>query len=291
MPERGRLGLTCRLSGYLARAAFIAALAFLPVAFPAPGYAGSPGELPALASNDLGTVRADGTTLRDTLSGFEQANAYTFRVADGPGTAEVYVGDLWYDVDVMLWRASSLPGNPSQWRAMPCDEGAGCLASAPVSARRRVQFVQPKGLFQAVDSGSYVVIVRPRDEAEFSASRQFTLWVAVAPPVCTVASDGEGRYQIALAMTPAHPRRAELVTMTAYVLPPFGDLFDFEWTANGRRLAPSGPTTQAIAFDLAQGRSSGHEVGVVARGARPYPDPEQAEIPPTISATCPLALN
>ena len=275
---------------YLARAAVAAALVLLSVPFAEPGHAGSPGGLLAQATSDLGAVRADGVTVVDSFGSFEQAKAYTFQVAAGPGTAEVYVGDLWYDVEAMLWEASALP-NPAQWRTMPCDEAAGCLASAPASGSRQVQFVQPKGLFETVEPGSYAVVVRPRDEAGFSAWRQFTLWVAVAPPVCGIGSDSEGRYQIALAVTPARPRRADLVTMTAYVLPPFGDLFEFEWAVNGWRLTGSGPTTQALAFDLAQGRSGGHEIQVVARGTAPYPDPAQPEVPPTLSVACPLTVG
>jgi hypothetical protein len=230
-------------------------------------------------------------TLTDSLGSFEQANAYTFRVDDGSSTIQLYVGDLWYDVEVLLWRGSALPADQAQWRRMPCDGAAGCLASAPASARRRVQLLQPKGLFEWVEPGTYAVVVRPREQAEFSAWRPFTLRIAVTLPVCATSGDGEGRYQIALAMTPAHPRRAELVTMTAYVLPPFGDLFEFEWSVDGRRLAATGPTAQSLAFELALGQAGGHDVRVVARGARPYPDPDQPEIPPTLSVACPLTIG
>ena len=284
-------GLTRRPRSFLARAAAIAALVLLLGALPSPGYAGGPADLPAQAASDLGTVRADGVTVFDSLGSFGQANAYTFRVADGPSTAQVYVGDLWYDVEVLLLRGSAPPGSLAQWRAMPCDGGAGCLASAPPSARRSVQLIQPKGLFESVEPGAYTVVVRPRDEAEFSAWRQFTLRVAVTPPVCAISSDGENRYQIALAMTPARPNRADLVTMTAYVLPPFGDLFSFEWSVDGRPLVTSGPVAQSLAFELAAGRAGGHDVRVVARGARAYPDPDQPELPPTLSVGCPMTVG
>jgi hypothetical protein len=256
-----------------------------------PGYARGPSELPTQAASDLGTVRADGVTLVDALGSFGQANAYTFRVVDGPSTVQVYVGDLWYDVEVQLWRGSALPDDPSQWRAMPCSAAAGCVASAPTSARRRVQFVQPKGLIEPVETGTYAVVVRPRDEADFSAWRQFTLRVVVTPPVCAVSGDAESPYRVALAMTPSQPRRADLVTLTAYVLPPFGDLFDFEWSVDGRRLASTGPVAQALAFDLAGARAGGHEVQVTARGSRAYPDPDQPEIPPSLWAGCPLTVG
>lgn len=283
--------MTRRPRTSLTRAAAAVALVLVLLAVPAElGHAGGPSSAPVGAASDLGTVRADGVTLFDSLSGYEQANAYTFRVADGPSTIQLYVGDLWYDVEVLLWRGAALPANPSEWRVMPCDEAAGCLASAPASARRRVQLIQPKGLFESVEPGAYAVVVRPRDAAEFSAWRPFTLRVAVTSPVCSIGSDGEGRYQLALAVTPNDPRRADLLTMTAYVLPPFDDLFEFEWTANGRRLGSAGPTAQAPAFDLAQGRSGTLDIRVVARGVRPYPDPDQPEIPPTLSVSCPLTI-
>src|SRR3954447_8582606 len=154
-----------------------------------PGYAVGPANMPAQAANDLGTVHTEGVTLTDGLGSFGQANAYTFRVADGPGSVQVYVGDLWYDVEVLLLRASALPSDPAQWRSVPC--GTGCVASAPPSARRRVQYIQPKGLVESVENGSYAVLVRPRDEADFSAGRQFTLRVVVPPPVCAVSGSSQ----------------------------------------------------------------------------------------------------
>jgi hypothetical protein len=276
---------------HLTRAAVVAVLVVLLAAVAEPGYAGGPAALPAQAAVDLGAIRADGLTLVDALGSFGQANAYAFRVGDGPGTVQVYVGDLWYDVEVLLWRSPALPDDPSQWRSVPCAPAAGCVASAPGSARRRVQYVQPKGLIESVEAGTYAVVVRPRDEADFSAGRPFTLRVLVTPPVCTVSGDATSPYRVALAMTPAAPRQADLVTLTAYVLPPFGDLFDFEWSVDGRRLASSGPVAQALAFDLGAGRAGRHEVQVTARGARPYPDPDQFEVPPSLSAGCSLTVG
>jgi hypothetical protein len=274
-----------------ARAAVAAVLVVLLAVLAEPGYAGGPSAAPAQAAADLGTVRAEGVTLTDSLGSFGQANAYTFRVGDGPGSVQVYVGDLWYDVEVLLLRGSALTDDPSQWRTMPCSAAAGCVASAPGSARRRVQYVQPKGLIEPVETGSYAVVVRPRDEADFSAWRTFTLRVVVTPPVCAVSGDAESSYRVALAMTPSQARRADLVTLTAYVLPPFGDLFDFEWSVDGRRLASSGPVAQALAFDLAGSQSGSHAVQVMARGVRAYPDPDQPEVPPSLSAGCSLTIG
>jgi len=256
-----------------------------------PGYAvgpaDAPGAAPAQATNDLGTVHTDGVTLTDGLSSYGQANAYTFRVADGPGSVQVYVGDLWYDVEVLLLSASALPSDPAQWRNLPC--GTGCVASAPTSARRRGQFIQPKGLVESVENGSFAVIVRPRDEADFSAERRFTRRVVVTPPICAVSGSPGDSYRLALAMTPTSPRQFDLVTLTAYVLPPFGDLFEFEWSGNGQQIAGTGPVVQVPALDLTGGRPGGHDVRVSARGVRAYPDPDQPEIPPALSVGCTLS--
>src|SRR5215212_2049668 len=274
---------------YRARAALAAVLALLLVTVPGPGHAAGPAPVPARATMDLGALRADGVTLKGSLGSFGQANAYTFQVADGPGTVQVYVGDLWYDVDVLLLRASALPDDPAQWRGVAC--GVGCLASAPASARRRVQLVEPKGLIEAVDNGAYALVIRPRDEADFSDWREFTLRVMVTPPVCAVTDAGASGYRLALAVTPSAPRRADLVTLAAYVLPPFGDLFDIEWSVDGRQLGQGGPVAQGLAFDLAGGRSGAHDVRVVARGVRAYPDPDQPEVPPTLTVGCSLPLG
>jgi hypothetical protein len=115
--------------------------------------------------------------------------------------------------------------------------------------------------------------------------------VVVTPPVCAVSPVDESGYRLALAMTPAAPRRADLVTLSAYVLPPFGDLFELEWSVDGKTMASGGPVAQALAFDLAGGRAGGHDVRLTARGVRPYPDPDQPQIPPSLSAGCALTVS
>src|SRR4051812_21285880 len=104
------------MATYGARAALTFLLGVLLVAVPGSSYAAGPASAPAQASLDLGAVQADGVTLTGSLGSFGQANAYAFRVSDGPGTVQVYVGDLWYDVEVLLLRASALPDDQAQWR-------------------------------------------------------------------------------------------------------------------------------------------------------------------------------
>jgi hypothetical protein len=40
------------------------------------------------------------------------------------------------------------------------------------------------------------------------------------------------------------------------------------------------------AFDLTGGRAGSHEIQVTARGVKAYPDPDQPEVPPTLSVGC-----
>ncbi|MFN8636887.1 MAG: hypothetical protein U0893_23820 [Chloroflexota bacterium] len=273
----------------LAGAALTAVVALFPAAPATPSYAGSPADAPAQAARDLGAPRAEGVTLMDSFASFSQANAYTFQVPDGSSTVQVYVGDLWYDVEVLLLKASGLPSDAGQWRSVGCNNAAGCVTSAPPSARRRVQFFQPKGIIETVEPGSYAVLVRPRNEDAFDASRRFTLRVIVTAPVCSVNADAEKRYQLALAMTPSKPGPFDLVTMTAYVSPPFEDLFEFSWSVDGRGIGASGSIAQMPALEI--GRGGSHEVRVTARGARAYPDPDQPDVPPTLMASCSISVN
>src|SRR6266536_155309 len=64
------------------------------------------------AATDLGAPDAGGVTRVDQLLSVGQANAYTFSVPAGPSAIHVYVGDLWYDVDVSLWRLANRLDDP-----------------------------------------------------------------------------------------------------------------------------------------------------------------------------------
>ena len=51
----------------------------------------------------LGMPDAQGVTVRDSLDSPAQMRAYRFRVGEA-AAAYIYVGDLWYDLAVALWR-------------------------------------------------------------------------------------------------------------------------------------------------------------------------------------------
>jgi len=229
---------------------------------------------PSQATRDLGTPDAGGVSQTDRFQGFGEVKVYTFAVPPGPATVQVYLGDLWYDVDLSLWRlagrADAVPGRAGAG----CDRPAGCVAATAPSRRRVIQFIEPKTLLETVEGGAYAVVVRPRDAAGFDPDRPFTLRVAVTPPVCAVARGGDDRYAAALAIVPASPAPWDLVTMVVYVLPPFTDLFDFSWSVDGGP-APDGQgaMAQLPGFSLPRTPAGTVTAGVVLRGTRQYTDP------------------
>jgi hypothetical protein len=227
---------------------------------------------PMLQLRDLGTPDANGVTMVERLAGVGQVNGYTFRVGPGPGTIQVYVGDLYYDVDVSLWQSSS-PAEELAGRG-GCNRAFGCKAESGPSRRRVVQFVEPKSILEAAESGTYTVLVRARDGEGFDPGRPFTLRVAVTPPVCHVQRGPDDRYTAALAVVPPSATRSSLITMVAYVMPPFTDLFDFAWSVQG--FVPTdtlGSTAQVPAFSLPQTLRGIVTANVTIRGARQYTDP------------------
>ena len=227
----------------------------------------------------LGMPDAQGVTVRDSLDSPAQMRAYRFRVGEA-AAAYIYLGDLWYDLAVALWR--DLP-NPAELQP------ASLVAESRASARRVIQFVQPLLLAQQLEPGSYTVFVQVGNAAAFVPNRGYTLRVALGPPICDSQRDPGGVYQFGLAYQPAQPTQFSLMTFTAFLAPPYSDLFDFDWEIDGQ-LLPGGPreTVQVSALDLAGVSSGEHEVRVTARGTRAYPDPDPQfrQLPPTLSVAC-----
>jgi hypothetical protein len=228
----------------------------------------------------LGTPDAQGVTVRDSLADPTQRRAYRFRVGPEAVAAYIYLGDLWYDVAVALWRD---PPDPIEVQR------ASLVAELRTAERRVVQFVQPLLTVQQLEPGTYTVFVQAADVARFDATRGFMLRVALGPPICGVQHDAGGVYQLALAYQPAQPTPFSLMTFTTVVSPPYSDLFDFDWEIDGQRLPGGGrETVQVAALDLAGGSGSEHHVRVTAQGARAYPDPDPRyrQIPPTLAVEC-----
>jgi hypothetical protein len=265
-------------------------LAVVVAVFTTPGLAFSPaarGQAMCAPEHDsfasacfLGTPDAQGVTVRDAINSPGQVRAYRFRVGPESAAAYIYLGDLWYDLAVALWRDA--PDQVELQRAL-------LLAESRASERRVVQFVQPLLVVQQLEPGTYTVFVQAGNASSFDPSRGFTLRVALGPPVCDMQQDAAGLYQLALAYQPTQPTQFSLMTFNAFLSPPYSDLFDFDWEIDGQAI-PGGPreTLQVAALDLGGVAGNEHRVRVTARGTRAYPDPDPQyrQNPPTLSVAC-----
>jgi hypothetical protein len=267
--------------------ALLVGIATLLVVAPAPAQElCAPWPADGSVSCDLGSPDQEAVTVRSSFEAPGQVRAFRFPVGGGGGTAVLYVGDLWHEADAALWREGGADG-PAPWLRGSCNPALGCIAAARPSEGRVIQFVRPKALIEPLDPGAYVLTVAAPPVADPGFARGFTTYVAVQPRACAIRADESGRYSLGLAVQPGQPSRFDLLTFTAFVAPPFGDLFEFDWQVDGQRVA--GPTRQIVqrgATELSGGPSDEHTVRVTARGARPYPDPAQPDIPPTIDLTC-----
>ena len=240
----------------------------------------------AVAVCDLPPPDAQGVTVRGSFNRLGDLSVFRFRVADEASTVQIYVGDLWYQVAVSLWRSGQAPGDPGAG-ALACGSSRDCLIEAPRSERRVLQFLEPKSIVERLEPGSYAIVVAPGEDLGFDPNRAFTVRVALTPATCALEADRRGEYRLGLVVRPGAPRRADLLTFNAFVSPPYNDLFDFEWTLDGEPVSGSSPEIVQRAVSQLGGAPDGqHTVRVTARGARAYPDPDQPAIPPTISAEC-----
>jgi hypothetical protein len=137
-----------------------------------------------------------------------------------------------------------------------------------------------------LEPGAYTVLVAARDEPPDDATRGYTLRAALGPPTCATERDPTQRYAVALAIEPEQPGRYDLITFSAFLAPPFGDLFDYEWQVDGQQVGGAGAVAQRAAVEIAPSAGGEHRVRVVVRGARAYPDPAQSQTPPTLAVEC-----
>src|SRR5712692_7310863 len=144
----------------------------------------------------IGAPDPRGVTVRDALGGPEQMRAYRFQVGPEPGAGHIYLGDLWDDLEVALWRDA--PGGVDSGRP-------ALVAESRTFEARALQFVRPQMIVQHLEPGTYTVVVRAHDAHRVDPRRRFTLRVALGPPVCDLQRDAAGRYQLGLALQPAPP--------------------------------------------------------------------------------------
>lgn len=252
----------------------------LQVTCPAPG-----SEAPRM----LGAVNAEGwTSTEESLGNIDERRRYRFSVKE-PGTAYVYVGDQWYDLNLGLFKAEDASG-----------AGLGCWIATPRGSstqaeRRQIQFVRPDERAITVEPGDYILTAIAADNAAFDPSRNFTVRIAVGPPVCALVpanvpvpefpqmtnkpAENPDLFQIGVTFQPAEKDLGPfaLMSFNATVSPPYTDLFDFTWELDGQVVPnETGPTILKPYADLPMTPLGLHTVKLTVKGAREYKDPTEA---------------
>ena len=125
--------------------------------------------------HDIGeTGPAGWANEQEQLNGMLEVRRYRFTVKE-KGTAFVYVGDQWYNLNLGLF--SLALGNEACWSV----EARGASTQ---SERRDLQFVRPDERAIDVEPGDYILTARAGDAMGFDASRNFTVRIAVTPGLC-----------------------------------------------------------------------------------------------------------
>ena len=251
-----------------------------PVPYPALGF--------DLETCDLGAPGEDGVTITSGLATSDQIRAFRFSVGPQPRAAYVYVGDQWYNLAMGIYER--LPGPQlidqkiAEWLQVVKKDDTGS---------RVLQFVRPEKVVKDLKANTtYTLLVNAPTDEGFDPRRGFTVRVALGPPPCSDPQrDPDDRYQLTVSTQPPLPGPFDLISFNAVVSPPYSDLFDFEWQVNGQRFPGDWRETIQIPAPELLKSGSIHDVGVTARGARVYPDPDQPHIPPTLSANCILVLR
>lgn len=219
----------------------------------------------------------------EKLNELLDSKRYIFSVKE-PGTAFVYVGDQWYNLNLGLFSAKY--GEIGCWSI----EGRG---SSNTAERRRIQFVRPDERAIAVEPGDYMLTVRAGDAMGFDASKEFTVRIAVGPTVCalqpanipmpeakgmTMKPENPDLFQIGVAFTPDESALGPfaLMTFTGFLSPPYSDLFDFSWEIDGR-VVSNEQIYQVPYAQIPKGPLGFHSVKLNVKGAREYKDPTESQ--------------
>jgi hypothetical protein len=235
----------------------------------------------------IGQPGADGwVSDQEGLSSANEARRYRFSVKER-GTAYVYVGDQWYDLNLGLF-------------SMKTGTEVGCWSvqvkgTSVESERRKLGFVRPDERAIEVEEGDYILTARPADTAVVDARRKFTVRVAVGPRVCalqpanvpdpayaglTNRPENPDLFQVGVSVQPdpADVTQFSLMSFTAYLSPPFTDLFDFAWELDGEVVPDATEATLLKPYaDLPQTPLGLHTVKLTVTGAREYKDPTDAQ--------------
>jgi hypothetical protein len=222
---------------------------------------------------------------QESLGGATDQKRYQFHVKE-PGTAYVYVGDQWYNLNLGLFSLAS-------------NTDVGCWSvdvrgTSTEAERRKVQFVRPDERAIAVEPGDYWLTVRAGDAGGFDPSRAFTVRVAVGPRVCSLLPqnvedptykgmtnkpENPDIFQIGVSIQPEEAKLNQfaLMSFNAYVSPPYTDLFDFTWELDGKVVPnETGATILKPYAELPKMPLGAHTVKLTVKGAREYKDPTES---------------
>jgi hypothetical protein len=261
------------------------------------GVCASGGRAPAVVPTyALGTPGADGSNLQERLDPVTDQMAVTFRVTQ-PRAAFVYVGDQWYDLDLALFSITRDQG-------LACWQTTGARARSERHQGRAIQLIRPdEQILELIEPGDYALMIGLAPGAVYDPAHEFTVRVALTPPFCGSLSPAnvpnpsypnlimradDAWYQLGITIDPAEADRGpfSLLTFSAFVSPPYLDLYEFDWAMDGVPLAGViEPMIQEPASHLPRPPHL-HRVTVTARGVRDYPDPDQPHRPPTLMAQC-----
>jgi hypothetical protein len=258
---------------------------------------------------DLGTPDAQGAVRTATMDSVTDRLGYAFSVPTD-SAASLYIGDQWFDLDLFLYVQGAC--RAGSWESV-------VRAWSVRGEQRVIQFIRPNEQIVNVKAGNYLLLAGhvdqtdPRFRNDFDPAHSFTVRVSLNTPYCNLdpadvpvpnptspaismlKRPDEALYQLGLTIDP--PREADrnqfaLLTFTAFVSPPYTDLYDFSWTLDGQRLPDAtNPVLQEAVTDLPRTPGGQHTIQVNATGARVYPDPEQPSIPPDLATACSFRVS
>jgi hypothetical protein len=243
---------------------------------------GSSGGVP----RPIGAPNSEGWTSREeSLANADERRRYRFTVKE-KGTAYVYVGDQWYDLNLGLYSLKS-GADVGCWQVQ-------VRGTSTESESHRLGFVRPDERAIEVEPGDYILTALAADNAVVDPTRNFTVRIAVGPRVCALVPantpdpqypdmtnkpDNPDLFQVGVTFQPDASELGQfsLMSFNAFLSPPFTDLFEFTWELDGQVITgETGPTIMKPYAELPQVATGLHTVKLTAKGVKEYEDPTEA---------------
>ena len=243
---------------------------------------GSSGGVP----RPIGQPDANGWTSREeSLANVDERKRYQFSVKE-KGTAYVYVGDQWYDLNLGLYSVKSAT-DVGCWQVQ-------VRGTSIESEMHRLGFVRPDERAIEVEPGDYILTALAADNAVVDPNRNFTVRIAVGPRVCSLSPANQPTEYPGMTNKPENPDLFQvgvtfqpdaselgpftLMSFNAFMSPPFTDLFEFTWELDGQVVAgETGPTILKPYAELPKTPAGLHTVKLTAKGVKEYEDPTEKQ--------------